>query len=120
MLEKQLHAEADTEHRLAQVTQSAYKVLRFEPAHARTRRADSGQDHVAGRTDTCRITRWLSIDTEALKCITDRTDIGSTGIYQNYLGRAQSTPFVLGKSLPSTRMAWRRQRANTLKQASTM
>src|ERR1700754_3072899 len=117
-LTEQLHAEADTEHRLGQAAQYIHEARIAKHAHARTRGAHARQDNVTRRADRRRVGRERRVGAEALQGKTHRADIRATGIDKNHA--LHRLPFVLGSSSPSRRIAWRSVRATTLKQPSTM
>src|SRR6185437_17110519 len=71
-----------------------------------------------GAADRFDITRQRRFHAEALQRVANGADVGPAGIHQHHAHT--STPLVVGNASPSRRMAWRRQRATTLKHASTM
>jgi hypothetical protein len=117
-LEQQLHAQADAHQRHLQGTQRLDQALRVQPAHAFGRCTNAGQDHPRQSFQVIGGAYHAQLLPQSLQRITHRTEVGTAGIDQ--ADRAHNAPLVEGSSVPSRRMAWRRARANALKQASTL
>ncbi len=121
MLEQQLHAEADAEHRLA----SARAARRPDPARAaapcrgRPRRRRAGSP--------CRRARIVAasrgqrgVHAQPLQAHSAPSRYWCRRHRRDDRRVIHSTPLVLGSSLPSRAIAWRSVRPTTLKQASIM
>src|SRR5688572_15767041 len=116
--EQQLHADADTQQGLPQVTDRPRQISVAQPLHAISRGADAGKNHVRGCSQRRRVGRDLRLDAEPLDREAQGRDIGTAAVddRQPY----HNIPFVLGSSVSVMRIAWRNARPTPLKQASIM
>jgi hypothetical protein len=119
-LEEQLHAEAYAEHRLSQRGNQLIQTGAAQPHHGVRGGAHSRENDVRRITDDAGLGRHPRSHVQALERELQRGDVGAAAGDDNDLRPAHSVPLVLGSSLPSMRMAWRRLRPTPLKHASTM
>ena len=116
-LEQQLHAEADAERWLLQVSQRFAQAERFDPFHREACGPHAGQDDPFSTSQLLRIGGYDRIQSEAAERQPNGADIAATEVDDCQL---HSTPLVLGRASPSRRTACRSARPNALKQASVL
>src|SRR5690606_12639834 len=116
-LVKQLHAQADAEHRLPETRDDGRQSRTFEACHGVRRGADARQYDVRSTFDLRGLGGQGGGTAEPFQRNLQRGDVGAAGVHDHRV--AHRTPLVLGSASPSSRTAWRSARPKDLKQAST-
>ncbi|ABG18762.1 conserved hypothetical protein [Yersinia pestis Nepal516] len=100
---QQLHTKADPQHGLSTTFDQFDKLALPQLFHGGMGGAHTRHKQFVCSQDDCRVAADNRCITQTLYRIGDRGEIGTTGIQDHHIH--YSTPFELGRVLPSTRMA---------------
>src|SRR5579871_1850879 len=115
-LKEKLHPQTNAECRLPELANHLIEPALAQLRHRRRRRTHARQDHVRSHLYALPVERHRGLRSQSLQGKLQRGEIGTRADD----GHAHSTPFVLGSSVPSSRIACRRLRPTPLKHASIM
>ena len=83
---QQLHAQADSEYGLSEVTYDINQVGVFQAIHGVTGSADSGQHDTVGTTDFIHLDRQARLRIQTLKCVQKRRDVRAAAVDDRNIG----------------------------------